>query len=175
MKIVQIILIVFLFLSCNEKKEVYRHYYPNGTLKEEYSMVNGKFNGKYKAFYSNGKLQAIGEFYNGKMNGIWQYYYDSGRKQSIQEYSNGKIVNINFWGKNGEQQIKEGNGVAIKYYKSEQIESIMSYRNSVLDGKCETWYPNGKKATELFYKKGKAVGMWLFWDENGKLIKIKKY
>lgn len=173
-KIFFAISIVFLFGSCGETV-VHREYYANGTLKEEYSIKNSQFDGKFKALYPNGKPQALGEFSNGKMVGIWQYFYQSGKRQSIQEYSNGSIKNINYWDESGKQLVIEGTGVVEKYYLSGEIESIMSYRNSVFDGRCETWFPNGVKASETFYENGKPTGTWRYWNENGDLIKTENY
>ncbi len=173
-KILIVTSIVFALVSCSEI-EVHRDYYANGILKEEYSMKKGQFDGKYKALYSNGKPQAIGEFSDGKMDGIWQHFYQSGKRQSIQEYADGKVININYWDENGKQLVIEGTGVVEKHYSSGQLESIMSYRNSVFDGKCETWFPNGIKASESFYENGKPILSWRYWDEYGNLIKTEKY
>jgi antitoxin component YwqK of YwqJK toxin-antitoxin module len=71
--------------------------------------------------------------------------------------------------------IKDGTGVTIHYYPSGQTESIMSYKDNVYHGKCETWFPNGLKASESFYENGKPVGTWKYWDEYGELIKIEEY
>ena len=172
-KILLAISIVFILSSC--ETEVHRDYYANGELKEEYSMRKGEFIGKYKALYSNGKPQAIGEFSEGQMDGIWQYFYQNGKRQSIQKYSDGKVVNINYWDENGSQLVIEGTGIAKMYYPSGQIQSIMSYRNCVFDGKCETWFSNGIKATETFYERGKPIGEWKYWNEYGELIKTENY
>ncbi|MFA5328476.1 MAG: hypothetical protein WC384_11855 [Prolixibacteraceae bacterium] len=172
-KIVIVVLFSFVLSSC--ETEVHKDYYSNGTLKEEYSMRNGKFVGKYKALYENGKPQAVGQYEKGLMSGVWQYYYPSGSIQSIQKYEEGKVVSLDYWDTNGGQVIKDGTGVARHYYPSGQIESIMSYKDNVYHGKCETWFPNGLKASESFYENGKPVGTWKYWDEYGELIKTEEY
>jgi len=173
-KILIVASIVLALASCSEI-EVHRDYYANGVLKEEYSMKKGQFDGKYKALYSNGKPQAIGEFSDGKMDGIWQHFYQNGKRQSIEEHLDGKLVNFNYWDEEGKQLVIDGTGVAEKYYPSGQIESVMSYRNNVFDGKCETWFPNGIKASETFYENGKPILSWRYWDEYGNLIKTENY
>ncbi len=173
-KLLIVVSIALALASCSEI-EVHRDYYANGVLEEEYSMKKGQFYGKYKALYSNGKPRAIGEFSDGKMDGIWQHFYQSGKRQSIEEHLNGKLVNFNYWDEEGKQLIIDGTGVAKKYYPSGQIESIMSYRNSAFDGKCETWFSNGIKASEIFYNKGRPIGEWKFWNTSGELIKSEKY
>ncbi|RPH31200.1 MAG: toxin-antitoxin system YwqK family antitoxin [Bacteroidales bacterium] len=164
---------LFILSSC--ETQVHRDYYSDGTLKEEYCIRKGKFTGKYKAFYQDGKPHAIGEYRKGKMTGLWQYYYSDGKTQSIQKFTNGKATSIDFWDKDGTQVIKDGTGVAKLYDSSGLIESIMSYKDNVFHGKCETWFPNGIKATELYYEDGKPKGTWRYWNENGELIKTEKY
>lgn len=177
MKLIQSLLIVvssvFILSSC--KTDVHRDYYSNGTLKEEYSMRNGKWVGKFKAFYEDGKASAIGQFKKGQMTGIWQYYYPDGTIQSIQKFKDGKTISLNLWDTNGKQVIKDGTGVAKHYDQTGQIVSIMSYKDNVFHGKCETWFPNGIKSTEIYYENGKPIGIWKFWNEKGELIKTKKY
>ena len=152
-----------------------KEYYPNGKISAEYHIENNIMVGEYKGYFPDGKTQVIGEYSNGRMNGIWKYYYSNGMIQSIQKFNNNKLVSINFWDKNGGKLVDEGNGVAILVSSSNQIESKMSYKNNVLHGKCETWFPNGLKATEFFYEEGKPVGSWKYWDENGKLVKTENF
>lgn len=159
--------------SC--ERTVHRDYYANGVLKEEYSMRNGKYIGNYKALYTNGKPQAIGYFSNGEMDRVWQYFYETGNRQSIQEYSNGKLISLNYWDENGNHIVIDGAGTVEKHYPSGRLESILSYNNNVFNGKCETWYPNGIKATETYYENGKPIGIWRYWNEYGELVKTERY
>lgn len=170
-----VIAIVFSLILCSCETEVHKEYYSNGTLKEEYSMRNGKFVGKHKALYENGKPQAIGQYKNGLMSDVWQYFYPNGSIQSIQKYEEGKVVSLDYWDTDGRQVIKDGTGVVKLYNPSGKVESIMSYKNNVYHGKCETWFPNGTKASESFYENGKPVGIWKYWDEYGVLIKTEEY
>lgn len=171
--ILYLALTLFTVISC--ETEVNREYYSDGTLKEEYSIHNDKFHGQYKAFYPDGSPHALGEYRKGKMIGVWKYSYPDGKVESIQKFDDGKAISIDFWDKYGNQVIKNGTGVAKQYSPSGQIESIMSYKNNVFHGKCETWYPNGIKATELYYENGKPMGTWHYWNENGELIKTEKH
>ncbi len=166
-------IIVFFLTSCNTDE--HQEYYSNGKLKEEYHLLNGKFDGKTKAYYENGKIQAKGQYKNGQMTGIWYYFYDNGFIQSIQEFKNGILVSLDFWDIKGNQLVKNGTGVVSYYNPDGQIGSVMSYKNNVFHGKCETWYLNGVKATELYYEYGKPIGIWKYWDENGSLVKTEDY
>lgn len=170
--IIRLNLLLLLISGCSV---IHKDYYENGNIKAEYSIRNGKFVGKFKAYYDNGKLNSKGEYNNGKMVGIWHYYYSTGSRQSIQKYSKGRIISIDFWDENGNQTINNGTGFA-KHYNSDGIlESIFYYKDNTLNGKCETWFPNGIKATEQYYDKGKPTGIWSYWDINGKMIKTERY
>jgi len=173
MRILIMAFLSLVFTAC--ETFVNRDYYSNGTLKEEFSVRNGKFNGKYSAFYDSGIPRAKGEFKNDMMSGVWQYYYPNGKIQSIQEFKNGITISIDYWDISGVQTIKDGTGVAKQYSQCGKIESIMSYKDNVLHGKCETWFPNGVKATESFYKNGQPIGTWLYWNEFGELIKKESF
>ena len=60
-----------------EKRDIFRDFYPNGTLKAEggYSFIdlsndnNTQLDGEVTAFYPNGKEKWQGKFVNGKANG----------------------------------------------------------------------------------------------------------
>jgi len=175
MKYIQTTLVLFFFVLSSCDTVVHRDYYSNDTLKEEYSLRNGKFIGDYRAFYSDGKPSALGRYKNGKMDGMWQYFYESGKRQSIEDHVNGKLVNFNYWDENGIQLVINGTGVAERYDSYGVLESVMSYRNCVFHGKLETWFSNGVKSSEFFYDSGRPVGVWSYWDEFGELIKTEEY
>lgn len=76
MKLVNKIVIgLFFFVLSSCQTEVHRHYYSDGTLKEEYSMRNGKFVGKYKALYERGKP-----------TGTWLYWNEYGELMKTEKY-----------------------------------------------------------------------------------------
>ncbi|TKG87911.1 hypothetical protein EYV94_27865 [Puteibacter caeruleilacunae] len=173
MKITQAIILITLSICflCSCQTEVHRDYYSDGTLKEEYSMRNGKFIGKHRAYYEDGTLRTIGQHKNGRMSGTWHYYPDG----SIQKLEKGKTVSANYWDFNGVHVVKNGTGLVKTYYPSGQIESIMSWKDNVYHGKCVTWSPEGVKTTKVFFEKGKPVGTWKYWNEHGELIKTQEY
>ena len=171
-KKITIILAIFIFCSCTYDVQHKKEYYSNGILKEEYYKRNGKFEGAYKAFYEDGSIKSIGQFKNEKCIGIWKNYWENGKIQSIQEFKNNRVISFNFWNSDGVQTIKDGTGVGTSYYDDGQISTKLSYKNNVLDGKCETWWENGTKSTEIYYRNGKIVNL-KSWDMNGKLIEEK--
>jgi len=109
------------------------------------------------------------------MDGLWQHFYSSGNRKSIEEYSKGKLINFNYWDEEGTQKIIDGTGVVKQYYPSGLLQSVLSYRDNVFHGKSETWYSDGIKEMEYYYENGKPTGTWTYWDEFGRVIKIKEY
>ena len=97
-----IILISFLLLS------------PFLTSCEKYvgEFKDGKFNGYGKLTWSDGK-KYVGEWKNGKRNGQGTQTWLDGRKY-VGEYKDGKTWNGTGYDKNGNIQVKFGNGEYIK-------------------------------------------------------------
>lgn len=172
-------IILFLLLlstfSCN-KPNVYKKYYPDGSLEEKGEVRNGKFTGDYVYYSEKGIILAEGKFRNGHPIGIWYYYYSDGSIQSIQEYNKrGKTVVLDCWDQNGNQVVKNGTGTFIKYFPDGSIESNINYKDYKFDGLNEGWYSNGIKEHEFYYQDGKPVGTWRFWDMNGILYRTEEY
>ena len=167
--------LTFFLMSCSCSKELHQEHYSDGTLREEFFTRNGNNIGQYSAYYSDSSVHATGRYLRGKMNGAWQYYYPNGAIQSVQKFRRGKAISINYWDINGDHVIIEGTGTAKTYFPSGKLESIISYQNNVFHGICETWYPNGVKASESHYEKGEPIETWLFWNEKGELINKENY
>ena len=60
------------------------------------------------------------------------------------------------------------------FYPDSTLWSKGNYTHGLADGSRTVWYPNGQKRFEGEYLKGKEVGLWKFWDEQGKLLKTHK-
>lgn len=172
-----ILLLVFILIysSCN-KTNVYKKYYPNGSLEEKGKVRNGQFIGDYVYYSEEGIILAEGKFRDGHPVGIWHYYYSDGSILSIQEYNKkGKTVALDCWDQNGNQVVKNGTGTFIKYFPDGSVESIINYKDYKFDGLNEGWYSNGIKEHEFYYQDGKPVGTWRFWDMNGILYRTEEY
>ncbi len=55
-KIIAVLILAVISISCNDIKN---EYYPNGKLKKEYSLSNGKLDKIYKEYYKNGLPKVI--------------------------------------------------------------------------------------------------------------------
>ncbi len=70
------LLFLLLFISCSKKN--IKEYYPDGRLKEEYTLLKGKKEGLCKSFYPSGKIKFEVTFKNGRENGMVKSYYENG-------------------------------------------------------------------------------------------------
>jgi len=164
-------------------------WYQTGSLKKEENYISvpntwGKVrnlkHGKYIKNFRNGQTQARGTYDSGKQIGLWVMYYESGQIRSKVSYKAEKL-----------------NGKAAYWYESGQLKSIANYkvipnpkpnvslnRNynmerqywiQVREGKQVSYYENGKKQEESFYKNGKINGAHKKWFNTGQLIRLTEY
>lgn len=122
-------------------------YYFDGTVKAEYTLINGKINGTLKVYNENGTIKRTGNYTNDLENGLFKEYDESGNLDAEYIMLNGK--------KNGVLKIYEDgklsysntfkddskNGQHIEYYYNDetgklQLKQIGDYLN---DEKNGTW------------------------------------
>lgn len=65
---------------------VLREFYPEGALKSESEVKEGKRNGRYREYYENGNLKLRGKFANNKPKGTWKYYTDEGKFERKEKF-----------------------------------------------------------------------------------------
>lgn len=166
-----IFLAVFtLIVSCSpDTFEHITNTYPNGTIKEEYTILNSKKNGDFISYYPNGVIFSKGYFNDGIFEGNWLTYYPEGGLKSNVKYKKGKLININAWDKKGNHKLIEGNGTFIYYDPFDSTKVQISYQNNLPHGRWIVWYSNGSKMSECIYDEGKLHGSELVWEPNGRL------
>lgn len=64
---------------------VLREFYPEGALKSETEVKEGKRHGRYREYYENGKLKLRGKYSNNHPKGIWKYYTEEGKLERKEE------------------------------------------------------------------------------------------
>ncbi len=78
-----------------------RWYFPNGAIKAEFYVINGKVEGIANLFYESGAIKAK-EFYKAdKLNGLSKWYYESGELKSEKYYKDGILTSSKDYDKNG--------------------------------------------------------------------------
>lgn len=65
---------------------VLREFYPEGALKSEAEVKDGKRHGRYREYYENGKLKLRGKYANNLPKGTWKYYTEDGEFDRKEKY-----------------------------------------------------------------------------------------
>lgn len=58
---------------------VLREFYPEGALKSESEVKDGKRHGRYREYYENGTLKLRGKYAGNQPKGTWKYYTEDGK------------------------------------------------------------------------------------------------
>ena len=65
---------------------VLREFYPEGALKSEAEVKEGKRHGRYREYYENGKLKLRGKYSKNQPKGTWKYYTEEGEFERKEKY-----------------------------------------------------------------------------------------
>lgn len=65
---------------------VLREFYPEGTLKSESEVKEGKRHGRYREYYENGNLKMRGKYSDNKPKGTWKYYTEEGKFERKEKF-----------------------------------------------------------------------------------------
>ena len=72
-------------------QETTRTYYPNGQIKEEYGVKDGRREGFMRKYYENGVLQEEAMYKNGALEGPYKFYYKNGQLFTEGFFRNGTV------------------------------------------------------------------------------------
>lgn len=126
-------------------------YYYGDVKQAEYTLKNGKLNGKLISYYSNGQTKKIGTFLNGNENGAFNEYSENGNLEF--EYSM----------KNGEY-----NGSFKTYFDNGKLKKSGSFINGKKNGKFVEYDEQGNKTAEYSMSNDLTNGLLTIY-ENGKI------
>lgn len=144
-----ILLLSFIFISCNKNKNI-KKYYQNGSIKTEYLTIKNIIEGKYKKYYPSGALEYESNIKNGLRNGIEMAYYESGRVKMKGNCEQDKEVGFYYY-----------------YNKNGQKDSIIEYILINTDKPLQSYIdPQNYRDKEII------VNRKLIYDKNGKLNKF---
>ena len=65
---------------------VLREFYPEGALKSEVEVKEGKRHGRYREYYEDGTLKLRGKYANNKPKGTWKYYTEDGKFERKEKF-----------------------------------------------------------------------------------------
>ena len=63
----------------------------------------------------------------------------------------------------------------VEYYCNGTKKREYYYIGQAVSGKMVTWYENGTIQLEAYFNEYRPIGLWKYYDANGKLIKTEKY
>ena len=70
---------------------IYKSYYPNGVIHEEYFHNNGEIEGEYKKYHENGKMKETCNYLNGLKHGRWKEFDENEELKFCDDYINGVL------------------------------------------------------------------------------------
>lgn len=154
------------------KDGFWTYWHRNGEKAEEGQYANGQKvdvwarwdetgatlpDGPFMFVDGNGR-RTEGAYKDGKKHGLWRQWFRNGKKRFEIEYSEGVLHGrYVYWDENGH--------LSYQWY----------YHNGREDGQSIAWWPNGKKAMEFHYSNGRKVGLWKWFDEEGKVIREEQH
>ena len=159
----------------------YTEYYKNGKIKIQGNYKEGRRNGEFKTFLKNSKSAGSVIYEDGNIikSTLIKSMKDNASFSPISyvnydldtSYSIGKVDFPNKLLKTYYMYNKKGvlNGDSIKYYEEGNIQSIVPYKNNLVEGLIIRYYENGNIKEEVNYKNDKMNGEAKSYDENGKL------
>ncbi|MCC6700321.1 MAG: toxin-antitoxin system YwqK family antitoxin [Fluviicola sp.] len=152
-----------------------KKYYPNGQLKTQYQMKEGKLDGESRSYHENENIKKIAQWKNDKEEGLAQFFDENGVLSSDETYHDGRLEGpARFYYANG--QVRElvnysfdkENGDAKRYSEDGTLEKEWKYIGGVKFGAMKE-YTNGKESFSCFYTNGKLNGYFTetFFTEAG--------
>lgn len=115
------------------KDGVNKSYYPNGTLRAEVPIKDGKKNGLARDYYADGKRRLEIEYVNSEKHGITRMYYQNGNLYEETPYKNGEIQGVK------KRFREDGKPSAEAPYHDG--EPCMGLKEFLIDGSVKTKYP----------------------------------
>lgn len=161
----------------------FKYYHANGKLKSITFFVQGVHEVRTTIFHTNEKKASEGVFMDQLKHGEWKYWDQDGTLITVENYKNGK--------KNGVWQVyssetgillEESNyiedklhGTAKTFYIDGVPCTVENYVNGQRNGMAESYYIDGKLSIKGVFHEGLKIGIWNYYDQNGKLRKMIDY
>ena len=167
-------LLVFVLISCQQKTE--KEFYPNGNIKSESEMENGKQNGKTTTYYENGKVEMETMFKNDSIVDYLKMYYSDGM---LSMDVNLKTLEGVYYAEDGltfqKGKISRGmkNGLWVEYIRSiNKKRFLWNYVDDVKEGSYTSYKLDGGIEAKGSYKKGTLDGSLYYFDGKGDTTKV---
>lgn len=134
---------------------LYTEFYRDGKKFAEGSYSRGIHVGEWNYWHPNGQLCKTVRFNDGLPDGSWETFRKDGTRLSSISYAKG---------------LRDGK--RINYFEDgETIRIEENYEQNKLQGARTTYYKNGKKYQEVYFKNGLLHGTMTVWNEAGEKIR----
>ncbi len=126
-------------------------------------VVNG--NGDYSYKDEEGRIMSLGKVEQGNQIGIWKSFYTSGALYDEIEYSTDDHKIVNIYDRNGERQVKDGNGILKLTYESGNLQEEGEVKNGKRVGAWKEYYDSPSAlSVSMNYENGKLNGRVNFYN-----------
>ena len=137
-------------------------YYPNGTLKEHFSVVKGKKEGPYTMYHENGAVKVKAVYSADLLEGEVEGWFEDGLRSCLHRHEQGKLVGAQF-------------DFFPAYMQGEATDEVVQSSshfdtNGLRDGEQKTYYPGGRLKSESNFKHGKQLGFSAIYNEDGRTL-----
>ncbi|MGD1840993.1 MAG: toxin-antitoxin system YwqK family antitoxin [Thermonemataceae bacterium] len=126
------------------------------------TFINGKPSGEWRRYDATGKIESTSRFKDGLRDGKSETFYQNGKLQQEAYWDSGKKT-----------------GTWKSYKEDGTVWSEEHYKNDLKDRKWTKkihYAQTGKNTVTMeFYKMGERVGTWEEKDEEGRIVKSKKF
>ncbi len=149
---------------------LFTDYYINGQLQSHGSFKSTNPDvkeGPIVYFYENGNIMLRGTYKNNKKEGLFEYWDSLGIKTAEKSYHLNSYLGVSkYYYPNGnlKSTYEFINNDSLKncviiqeWYENGQLKNLYTRINKELDGKALSYYSNGNKLREDFYKNDKLV------------------
>lgn len=161
----------------------YTSYHDNGGIKEEGVYENGKREGEWNSYYHTGVPSQTAIYRKGAPEDSILYYHPNGKRKVCAKVMNGfmrgdyrrydTLGQIEYYCHYGPDM--ERDSVEIDYYPGGREKVRCQMAGDKRNGTFTAWHENGKPAETGRYRNNRRTGLWLFYDNKGKLLRKHDY
>ncbi len=158
----------------NTDNGIYKELYPDGALKMEGFIAEGKSDSLWQNYYETGELKSKGFYVEGAKEGKWIYYFKSGSISGIGHFednlSHGKWEYYYPDGSveaEGAERLGKKEGYWKLYYEDGTTKGESVYESG--SGDYQEFYESGKLKLKGHIVNGKYEGPWIYYYESGEI------
>jgi antitoxin component YwqK of YwqJK toxin-antitoxin module len=149
------------------KEGLNREYYPNGNLRNEFFIKDGKIDGISKYWYSNGQIEFYSKYRAGDHIDTSITYLENGQIRFLEIFENGKSIYDTHFYDNGQVKSETNNLINSSninyrkdYYENGKLKLKIEISNSTFNGEGIYYDKNENIQYKGNYKDGQKNGIW---------------